>query len=179
MSLEVDLITPERLFFHEPAAESVLVPTTKGQIGVFSGHAPLMSLIGMGELRVRTTDAEESIAVYGGIVRICHDHVTLLVDSAEFAHDLDLETTYLARLAAEIDLHSNVCSETRHALQRAKLREHLARRVQQLETPRLYHVQLDENGLPKIAAMVPHLPIEIDAPHYKPDAESEQDSPSG
>lgn len=179
MSLEVDLITPERLFFHEPAAESVLVPTTQGQLGIFSGHAPLMSLVGMGELRVRTPEAEESIAVYGGIVRICCDHITLLVDSAEFAYDLDPETTYLARLVAETDLQSNACPETRLALQRAKLRERLARRVQQLEAPRLHSVPLDENGLPKIAPMVPRLPIELDAPHYKPDSESGQDSPFG
>ncbi len=179
MSLAIDLITPERLFFHESAAQSVLVPTIQGQIGVFSGHTPLISLVGMGELRVRTAEAEESIAVYGGIVRICHDHITLLVDSAEFAYDLDPQTAHLARLAAETDWQSNACPETRYALQRAQLRERLARRVQQLEAPRLYTAPFDQNGLPKITPMVPRLPVEPDAPHYKPDAEPDWDSPAG
>jgi F-type H+-transporting ATPase subunit epsilon len=169
MPVQVDLITPERHLFHEPAAESALVPTAQGQIGVFAGHVALMALIGMGELRVRKEGAEESIAVYGGIVRICRDHILLLADSAEFAHDLDLETCRLARLAAETDFQNAPSPQTRYALQRAALRERLARRVQQLGLPRLHTEPPPVDGrLPRVAALAPKLPFEPDVPHYKP-----------
>lgn len=173
MPLHVDLITPERHFFQEPAADSVLVPTVQGQIGVFAGHMPLMALIGMGELRVRKASAEESIAVYGGIVRICRDRVTLLVDSAEFAHDLDYEACYLARQAAEADFQSAPSPQTRRALQRAILRERLARRVRELALPRLYSAPPPINNLPKIAAFAPPVPFEPDVPHYKPTSDAD------
>jgi F-type H+-transporting ATPase subunit epsilon len=173
MPLHVDLITPERHVFQEPAAESVLVPTAQGQIGVFAGHVPLIALIGMGELRVRKAAAEESIAVYGGIVRICHDWITLLADAAEFAHDLDYETCHLARLAAEADFQSDPSPETRYALQRAALRERLARRVRDLALPRLYVAPPPVDKLPRIAALVPPVPFEPDVPHYKPTIEED------
>lgn len=169
MPIQVDLITPERHLFHEPAAESALVPTVQGQIGVFTGHVALMALIGMGELRVRKGKAEESIAVYGGIVRICRDQVLLLADSAEFAYDLDPETCHIARLAAEADFQNAPSPQTRHALQRAMLRERLARRVQQLGLPRLHTAPPPIDGrLPRVEALAPKLPFEPDISDYKP-----------
>ncbi len=174
MPIQVDLITPERHLFHEPAAESALVPTAQGQIGVFEGHVALMALVGMGELRVRKGEAEESLAVYGGIVRIRRDQVLILADSAEFAHDLDLETCRLARLAAEVDFQSAPSPQTREALRRAALRERLALRVQRLELPRLYVTPPEIDGrLPRMAALAPKLPIEPDLPHYRPFSKEE------
>ncbi|MCS6871144.1 MAG: ATP synthase F1 subunit epsilon [Anaerolineae bacterium] len=165
MPIRVDLVTPERHLFHEPAAESALVPTVQGQIGVFTGHAALIALIGIGELRVRKAEAEESIAVYGGVVHICRDQVILLADSAEFAHDLDLEACHLARLAAEADFQSAPSPETRNALRRAMLRERLARRVRQLGLPRLHTAPPPVDGrLPKIATFAPQPPFVPDLP---------------
>ncbi|RMF51307.1 MAG: ATP synthase F1 subunit epsilon [Chloroflexota bacterium] len=164
MPISVDLITPERRFFYEPAAESLLVPTAQGQIGVFVGHVPLIALLGVGELRVRKADAEESIAVYGGIVRIGCDQVTLLADSAEFAYDLDYESCYLARLAAEADFQSRPSPETRYALRCAALRERLARRALTSALPRLYTPPPSANGLPRIAPLVPRASFEPDVP---------------
>ncbi len=174
MPIQVDLITPERHLFHEPAAESALVPTVQGQIGVFVGHAALIALIGMGELRVRKAGAEESIAIYGGIVRICRDQIMLLADSAEFAYDLDPESCCVARLAAEANFQEAPSPQTRSALQRAVLRERLARRARQLGLPRLYVGPPPVDGrLPRVAALAPHLPFEPDVPHYRPYSEKD------
>jgi F-type H+-transporting ATPase subunit epsilon len=64
-------------------------------------HAPLLTALTYGELRVKRGDAEESFAVGGGFIEVRPDRVTVLADSAERAEEIDLERAEAARRRAE------------------------------------------------------------------------------
>jgi len=75
--LRVSVITPEGSVF-EGDADSVVIPAWDGEIGILKGHAPLMALLGEGELRVRGHRETERFFVSGGFVQVGDDVVTVL-----------------------------------------------------------------------------------------------------
>lgn len=81
-ALKVSIICPERRVF-EGDAELVVVPAWDGEIGILRGHAPLMALLGDGELRLKHEGGEQRFAVAGGFVQVIDDQVTILSESAE------------------------------------------------------------------------------------------------
>lgn len=80
-SLRVSVITPERVIF-EGDAEQVVAPAWDGQVGVLRGHAPMMALLGEGELRVDTSGGAQTFRVNGGFLQVAEDSVTVLTESA-------------------------------------------------------------------------------------------------
>jgi F-type H+-transporting ATPase subunit epsilon len=82
---------------------SVVVPAVDGYLGILSGHAPLVAALGIGEV-VITPPGNESpveVAVSGGFVRVDHDTVTILADTAELVTQIDIERAEQARVRAE------------------------------------------------------------------------------
>jgi len=75
--LHVSVITPEGSVF-EGSAESVVIPAWDGEIGILQGHAPLMALLGEGQLRVRRHRETERFFVAGGFVQVIDNVVTVL-----------------------------------------------------------------------------------------------------
>lgn len=82
--LSVAVISPERTIF-EGEADLVVAPAWDGEVGVLRGHAPLMALLGEGELRIRQGDAEDRFFVAGGFLQVVDDTVTVLSERAETA----------------------------------------------------------------------------------------------
>ncbi|MGH7481363.1 MAG: F0F1 ATP synthase subunit epsilon [Longimicrobiales bacterium] len=82
--LHVSVLAPAKLVF-EGDADSVVVPAWDGELGILRGHAPLMALLGSGELRVRTGSAEQTFQVEGGFLQVVDDHVTVLSEAARSA----------------------------------------------------------------------------------------------
>jgi len=80
--LEVALLTPERPVFRGPA-DFVVAPAWDGEVGILRGHAPMVVLLGTGELRVRRGSAEEQFHVSGGVLEVRGDVVTILTEHAE------------------------------------------------------------------------------------------------
>ena len=82
--LSVSLISPERALF-EGEADLVVAPAWDGEVGILRGHAPMMVLLGAGELRIRRGDGEQRFTVAGGFLQVVDDVVTVLSEHAEAA----------------------------------------------------------------------------------------------
>ena len=81
-ALHVVVISPERTIY-EGEAESVVAPAWDGELGILRGHAPLMALLGRGDLRVTTAGRTERFHVQGGFLQVVNDVVTVLSEHAE------------------------------------------------------------------------------------------------
>lgn len=79
--LTVSVISPERTVY-EGNAEMVVAPAWDGEIGILRGHAPLVILLGEGELRVQTGGSVQRFHVSGGFMQVADDVVTVLSESA-------------------------------------------------------------------------------------------------
>lgn len=100
MSLTVRVIAPDRTVWDAPAQE-VILPSTTGQLGILPGHAPLLSALDTGVLRVRADKEWLSIAVLGGFAEVENNEVTVLVNSAERGDNIDLEEARAALSQAD------------------------------------------------------------------------------
>ena len=100
MPLLLEIVTPERLAFSEEV-DSVQVPGIEGELGILPHHAPLVSLLGVGELRIRKGGQEELFAVAGGFLQVRPDKVVVMAETADLASEIDLEKAEQARRDAE------------------------------------------------------------------------------
>ncbi|HEX7051794.1 MAG TPA: F0F1 ATP synthase subunit epsilon [Longimicrobiales bacterium] len=82
--LTISVISPERTIF-EGEADMVVAPAWDGEVGILRGHAPMMVLLGEGEIRIRHGDREEHFAVSGGFLQVAGDVITVLSEHAEAA----------------------------------------------------------------------------------------------
>lgn len=105
-TIQVDIVSAEGEIFSGPA-KAVFVPATEGEIGVMPRHAPLLSLLKAGEVRVQPPEGpEQFFFVGGGALEIQPNRVTILADTAARAHDLDEAAALEARKRAEEALAS-------------------------------------------------------------------------
>jgi len=81
-ALNVVVISPERTIF-EGRADAVVAPAWDGEIGILKGHAPLMSLLGSGEMRVTRGGITDRFTIDGGFLQVVNDVVTVLSERAE------------------------------------------------------------------------------------------------
>ena len=79
-SLQVVVISPENTVF-EGVAESVVVPGWDGEIGILRGHAPLMTILGSGDVRITAGGSEHKYPVEGGFAQVFDNVVTVLSES--------------------------------------------------------------------------------------------------
>jgi F-type H+-transporting ATPase subunit epsilon len=132
MPLQLEIVTPERLAFAD-SVDEVIVPGVEGQLGILPHHAPLISMLGVGELRIRKEGVEESFAIVGGFVQVRPDKVVVMAETADMASEIDLEKAHEARREAERALEGGFhegadLSAARAALQHALLRIRVAER---------------------------------------------------
>lgn len=79
--LQVSVISPEQIIF-EGDADSVVVPAWDGELGILRGHAPLMALLGTGQIRIRRGGHTERFQVSGGFLQVVNNRVSVLSESA-------------------------------------------------------------------------------------------------
>jgi F-type H+-transporting ATPase subunit epsilon len=133
MPLLLEIVTPERLAYSD-TVDAVNLPGIEGELGVLPHHAPLVSMLGVGELRIRKGGAEESFAIVGGFLQVRPDKVVVMAETADMASEIDLATAQEARRAAEQVLEGAArtdaidLSAARAALQHALLRIRVAER---------------------------------------------------
>jgi F-type H+-transporting ATPase subunit epsilon len=125
-------VTPERLAY-EDDVDMVLVPGIDGELGILPHHTPLVSLLGVGELKIRKGGGEESFAIAGGFLQVRPDKVVVMAETADLASDIDLEKAQQARAEAERALEAGYVegadlSAARAELQRALIRIRVAER---------------------------------------------------
>jgi F-type H+-transporting ATPase subunit epsilon len=106
-TIQVDIVSAEGEIFSGPAA-MVFLPASEGDIGVAPRHAPLLTLLKAGEVRVKTPEGEEhSFYVGGGVLEVQPRHVSVLADTAARAKDLDEAAALAARQRAEEALNGS------------------------------------------------------------------------
>ena len=133
MPLLLEIVTPERLAYSD-TVDAVNLPGIEGELGVLPHHAPLVSMLGVGELRIRKGGAEESFAIVGGFLQVRPDKVVVMAETADMASEIDLEKAQQARREAEQALEAGARNEAvdlaaaRAALQQALLRIRVAER---------------------------------------------------
>jgi len=88
VTLTVRVITPDRTVWDAPS-EEVILPATSGQLGILTGHAPLLTAIGNGVMRVKAGGKWSAIAVMGGFAEVENNEVTILVNRAEMGDKVD------------------------------------------------------------------------------------------
>ena len=98
--MRLEIVTAERVVYSEDV--SVLVaPGEAGELGILPSHAPLLTTLAPGEMRV-TKDGEETyMAVSGGFLEVIGNRVTILADTAEQADEIDIERAEVAMRRAE------------------------------------------------------------------------------
>jgi F-type H+-transporting ATPase subunit epsilon len=79
--LKVSVISPERTLFDGDATQ-VVAPAYDGEVGILTGHAPMMALLGRGTLRVSESGGERRFAVEGGFLQVVDDHVRVVTEKA-------------------------------------------------------------------------------------------------
>lgn len=80
--LKVSVVSPERTLF-EGDAESVVAPAFDGEVGILTHHAPMLTLLGNGRLRVRTAGNERQFTIAGGFLEVADDRVRIVTERAE------------------------------------------------------------------------------------------------
>jgi len=88
MSLVVRVISPDKTVW-DNKAEEVILPSTSGQVGILPGHAPLLTALDTGVMRVRVNKDWLPIALMGGFAEVEDNEVTVLVNGAERGDAID------------------------------------------------------------------------------------------
>ena len=112
MTLTVRVVAPDKTVWDSPA-EEVILPSTTGQLGILSGHAPLLTALDIGVMRVRPGKEWVAIALMGGFAEVENDEVTILVNGAEKGESIDKEKAKVALSEAESRLNKVQNTEDR------------------------------------------------------------------
>jgi len=105
MALTLEIVTPEARVYSD-TIDTVVIPTTEGEIGILPGHIPLLTRIADGELRVIKGGVETHLAVGGGFAQIEGDTVSVLAEQAITAEKIDEGVVEAALKRAEEQLKS-------------------------------------------------------------------------
>ncbi len=125
MSLDVQVVSPERILWTGDA-EMVIVRTVDGgEIAFLTGHAPFVGALEIARVKVTPAEGGDDlvIAVHGGFVEVSHDLVSILSDVAETADQIDVDRAQQAGSAAQESLRADADDEDADAaLRRAEVR---------------------------------------------------------
>jgi F-type H+-transporting ATPase subunit epsilon len=80
--LNVSVISPEAVLY-EGATDQVVAPAFDGEVGILTGHAPMMTLLGKGELRLGTTGETRKFEVEGGFLQVADNTVRVVTERAK------------------------------------------------------------------------------------------------
>jgi F-type H+-transporting ATPase subunit epsilon len=132
MPLKLDIVTIERRVFSGDV-DMVIAPGVEGEFGILPSHAPLISALQEGELRVKSGAETQIFAIGGGYLEVLENTVTVLADTAENAAEIDIARAEAARERAEQLLkHGPTDAVDRSliegALRRSKVRLKVARK---------------------------------------------------
>jgi F-type H+-transporting ATPase subunit epsilon len=97
----LQITTLEKIIFEDDVA-MVMAPGVEGELGILPNHAPLITALKPGEIRVKLANGEEIlIAIYGGFMEVNNNLVKILADAAERAEEIDLQRAEEARQRAQ------------------------------------------------------------------------------
>ena len=131
-TVHIDVVSAEAAIF-SGEAEFVVAPASAGEVGIFPHHAPMVTTIKPGALRIKLPDTAEETLIFisGGILEVQPGLITVLADTAVRGHDLD-EAKAIAAKEAAIEAMQNRTSDMDYAKAQAELSEALAQ-IQAIE----------------------------------------------
>jgi len=133
MPIRCEIVSQDRMVW-EGDADIVVVPGVAGEMGILPNHAPLLSTLKFGILKVRSKGAEEVFTIAGGVIEVQPALITVLADSAENVAEIDVARAEDARKRAEQILKEGPPKDTdaylklEAALRRSNLRLEAVRR---------------------------------------------------
>jgi F-type H+-transporting ATPase subunit epsilon len=140
MPIRVEIVSQDRMVY-QGDADMVILPGEMGEMGILPNHAPLLSTLKFGILKVRLGGREEFFTVAGGVAEVQPDIVTVLADAAENVREIDTARAEAARRRAEELLKAGPPPDTdsylaiQAALRRSNLRLDAARRFRTTKRP--------------------------------------------
>ena len=90
MTLNICVITPEKIFLNE-SIEEIILPTNTGQMGILSNHAPLITALDIGVMLLRNNKNWKSMVLMGGFALVKKNQVTVLVNEAESEENINVQ----------------------------------------------------------------------------------------
>ena len=97
---KLQIITPEKKVF-DGETEQIIVRTTVGDVGILNGHEPYCAALGVGQMRIMINGEFRRAATSGGIIKVSKESTTILVQTCEWADEIDVERAEAAQQAAE------------------------------------------------------------------------------
>ena len=91
MTLNIRVIAPDKTVW-DANAEEVILPSSTGQLGILTGHIPLLTALDIGVMRVRIDKDWIPIVILGGFAEVENNIITILVNGVEEVSEIDLET---------------------------------------------------------------------------------------
>ncbi len=131
-AFQLEIITPARVVFRDEAT-SLSAPGVQGGFQVLYNHAPFLTALAPGELKVKDKEGNDMLfATSGGFVEVNANHVVVLADAVEKASEIDVQRAEAAKARAEERLQKRDASidieRARAALARALNRLHVSRK---------------------------------------------------
>jgi F-type H+-transporting ATPase subunit epsilon len=137
MTIRCEIVSQDRTVF-QGDVDIVVLPGVAGEMGILPHHAPVLTILKYGVIKVRKGGREELFAVAGGMAEVQPEIVTILADAAENIEDIDITRAKAAKKRAE-DALAKIKPDEDHdaylrmeaALRRSNLRLDVARRYRQ------------------------------------------------
>jgi F-type H+-transporting ATPase subunit epsilon len=140
MPIRCEIVSQDRMVF-EGDADIIVVPGVNGEMGILPHHAPLLSTLGFGILKVRYQGEEEVFAISGGVIEVQPTIVTVLADAAENVMEIDISRAEAAKQRAEQMLKEGPPSDSdayeaiEKQLRKSQLRLQAAQRYRRQRPP--------------------------------------------
>ncbi len=131
-TVHIDVVSAEASIF-SGEAEFVVAPASAGEVGIYPNHAPMITTVKPGALRIKQADVAEETLIFisGGMLEVQPGLITVLADTAVRGHDLD-EAKAIAAKEAAMEAMKNRSSDMDYAKAQAELAEALAQ-IQAIE----------------------------------------------
>ncbi len=139
MPIRCEIVSQDRTVF-QGDADMVLLPGAAGEMGILPHHAPVLTTLKYGVVKVRRAGAEQIFAVAGGVAEVQPDLVTILADAAENVEEIDVKRAQFAKKRAEEILAKgppqgqDALLNVEAALRRSNLRLDVVRRYRKNQT---------------------------------------------
>jgi F-type H+-transporting ATPase subunit epsilon len=122
VSLQVELVSPERILYSGEADMVIARTVGGGDIAFLTGHAPFVGALDIATVTIRSPEGDELVAVHGGFVEVSNNTVTILSDVAELSSQIDVERARRAQEQAEERARGGHDAEAEAAARRSHVR---------------------------------------------------------
>lgn len=124
--LSLEIITPERMVVKEEV-DTVEATGAEGEFGIMPGHTQFLTILNIGEIRYKKGAETVYLSSSGGFAEVVEDKVTLLVDTAEKAQEIDVERAKRAMERAETLLKTTSYDHVEYRMMEMALLRAIAR----------------------------------------------------